>query len=52
MPPYSGIIRRFQAKLPDVICNMALSFEESGESGWQLMINDEFHAPVSTTWSA
>ncbi len=32
--------------------DMALGFKESGESGRQLLVNYEFHAPLNTAWSA
>jgi hypothetical protein len=32
--------------------NMALAFEESGECRRQLVVNEEFHTPHSTAWSA
>jgi len=52
MPPNYGVVRRFQCKLPYVSGDVALGFEKSGQSGRQLVINQEFHASVSTTWSA
>jgi hypothetical protein len=51
-PPNCGVIRRVQSKLPDVMGNMTLVLEEPGESWRQLVINQEFHAPESTAWSA
>jgi len=51
-PPNGGVVHRLQAQFSNVMGNVALAFEESGQNGWQLVINYEFHAPVSTTWSA
>jgi hypothetical protein len=50
--PDDIVVRRIQSKLPDVTSDMALVFEESGEGRRQLVVNYEFHAPESTTWSA
>lgn len=35
-----------------MIRNVTLAFDESSERGWQLLIDHEFHAALSTTWSA
>jgi len=52
VPPNHQVIGLFESQLPHVLGGMALRFDEARQRWRQLMVNNEVHAPCSTTWSA